>query len=635
VKKSARILVSIAACLSAALAFASCGSMPSAVKVSAAGAAPAAAEAAKRDAADEESPGEVPAPVLVPAPADSASGGLRGDSDAKDGFFTEAELDGKGALGEEGSLKMAKEAPGKPSSASPRRTSAKAESGLKAGYSDDNEQFNYYLKFLDDYGRGIDQYPLRVGERIVITVTDGEGKPVNGAAVTASANGKRLTSGRTYASGTFSLYPLEYADAGAYDVVVSQGSEKASARVERGGPRTVRIALKGKRVLPQKTPLDILFVIDTTGSMSEEIQRLKDTIEIISANVASVSPAPLVRFGMVLYRDKGDAYVTKVAPLTESLEEFQEALDWVEADGGGDGPEDLQSALSDAVKKIQWNRDGIRLAFVITDAEAHLDYGQSYTYAEAARDAKAMGVKIHTIGTGSLPLGGEYVLRQVAQYTQGRYIFLTYGEKGESEGGREASVSHHTGSNYQTDKLEAIVIRFAREELAFQSDVPVQAADDWFEAKKISGEERDDTLGKLFGQALRNLADYSSIRVGAGTKAAIAPIGFLEADKAALAGQAEYFSESLLLSASAGKAFTLVERKDLQKILAEQELQYSALADEKTAAKLGSLIGAEIRVTGQLYAKRDAFEVFLKLVRVETGEVLAVTKAKIAKELGL
>jgi Mg-chelatase subunit ChlD len=512
---------------------------------------------------------------------------------------------------------------------------APAESGLKAGFSDDNEQFNYFIKFLDQYGSAVDQYPLRIGERILLKVLDSKGRPVANADVAVTAGGKPVTAGKTYASGIFSLYPKEYPDASSYKAEVSYNGSRTTVPIDREGPRSVTVALQGERKLPAAIPIDLLFVLDTTGSMGEEIERLRDTLEIINANVGAVAPKPLVRFGLVLYRDKEDAYVTRVSPFTSDLEAFQKQLDWVEADGGGDTPEDLQSALSDAMKKMDWNADGIRLAFVITDAPPHLDYGQSYTYAEAAKDAKARAIKIHTVGSGGLPLQGEYALRQISQFTQGRYIFLTYGEKGESAGGAEASVSHHTGTNFQTDKLEAIIIRFAREELALQSDAPIVAPDDYFDAKKTAGEDRGETLQKLFAQALRNLADYSTISVGDKTQAAIAPIGFAEADKAVLAKQAEYFSESMLLSAASAKVFTIVERKDLQKILEEQEFQYSALADEKTAAKLGSLLGAQVIVTGQLFAKADTYEVFLKLLRVETGEVLSVTKAKLDKGLGL
>jgi hypothetical protein len=136
---------------------------------------------------------------------------------------------------------------------------------------------------------------------------------------------------------------------------------------------------------------------------------------------------------------------------------------------------------------VSWNRDGIRLAFVITDAPAHLDeYGPSYTYVDAVHDARKLGIKFFSVGTGGLPLEGELVLRQVAQYTYGKYIFLTYGESGESEGGAPGSVSHHTGANFRTDKLETIIIRFAKEELAFLTNQPLQESEDYFQANRVA-----------------------------------------------------------------------------------------------------------------------------------------------------
>ena len=127
---------------------------------------------------------------------------------------------------------------------------------------------------------------------------------------------------------------------------------------------------------------------------------------------------------------------------------------------------------------MSWNRNGIRLAFIVTDAPPHLDYGQQYTYVEAVHDARSAGIKLFSVGTGGLDLAGEYVLRQISQYSGAKYIFLTYGETGESEGGAPGSVSHHTGANYQTDKLEAIIIRFAKEELANVMGQPLEGEED-------------------------------------------------------------------------------------------------------------------------------------------------------------
>ena len=347
---------------------------------------------------------------------------------------------------------------------------------------------------------------------------------------------------------------------------------------------------------------------------------------------------------MVLYRDQGDEYDTKVVPFTADLGKFQKALDEVSADGGGDEPEDLQSALHDAITQMKWNTDGIRLGFIVTDASPHLDYGQESTYAVSAREAKAKGIKIFSIGAGGLPLEGEYPLRQIAQYTQGKYIFLTYGEKGEAAGGKEGSVSHHTGSNFATDKLEAIVIKFVRDDIARQSDKPIEADDTYSDARKIESETREDTLSKLFTQALQDLSDYSSLRLAPESKLAVMPLAVAqgsgeetpkEGSVDGASAQAEYFGSQLSLAASRSKLFTIVERGNLQAILGELELQLSGLADEGNAAKAGKLLGADFLLTGTVFRASGRYELFLKLLRVETAEVLAATKARLDLKLGL
>jgi len=337
---------------------------------------------------------------------------------------------------------------------------------------------------------------------------------------------------------------------------------------------------------------------------------------------------------MVLYKDVNDEYVTKTVPFTSDLPAFQRELDKVTASGGGDTPEDLQAALLDAMQVMRWNPNGIRLAFVITDAESHLDYGQTYTYIKAATEARQRAIKIHTIGTGGLPLAGEYQLRQLSQLTDARYIFLTYGERGESDGGKPGSVSHHTGDNYQTDKLEAIIIRFVKEEVAWLSEIPPHIDNDYFQADSLADETRDETLTKLFDQAVSNLLDYSSYRISAATTCAVLPIVVADGSSSLMA-TAEYFSARLLLSAGGSRRFRLVERDRLQDILKELELQLSGLFDEATIGRLGEFLGAELLISGTLYRRADSYELFLRLVRVSTAEVLAITRAVLDPKLGL
>jgi Mg-chelatase subunit ChlD len=579
----------------------------------------------------------------------AASGEDSSDIKTKEGLAGKDEEAAAAAESGEGAKKTGLSEPEEPSGVEPevgarseaaesrsRATSVSrtSTSGLKASFADDNKQFNYFMSFLKQYDH-VEHYSMNVQERLIFTVTDAGGKSLPNTTVRVYAGSGLLEEGKTYADGTYLFFPSEHAENfSSYRVRVSYNQNVSESLVARDGSRRVAFSFNQRRPDYRNVALDILFILDTTGSMGEEIERLKTTIEIINLNLISLSSAPRLRFGMVLYKDRGDEeYVTRVVPLTSNLEEFREHLDHVYAAGGGDTPEDLQSALEDAMKRIQWNKDGIRLGFIITDAPPHLStYRAKYTYVDASKDARRGAIKLFSVGTGGLNLMGEYILRQISQYTYAKYIFLTYGETGESEGGAPGSVSHHTGANYQTDRLEAIVIRFAKEELSHLTDQPLEEGEEYFQAVRIDEEKREETLQKLFALNLSQLADYSTYRLREGTPTAALPI---VPSEASLNLNAEYFYDQLTQSLAQNPIFRGVERKDFQKILAELEFGLSDLADESKAPRIGSMLGAQILVTGKLYQRAKTYELFMKLLRVETGEILSASIAKIDVKLGL
>ena len=96
----------------------------------------------------------------------------------------------------------------------------------------------------------------------------------------------------------------------------------------------------------QKQPaVEMVFALDTTSSMGGMIDGAKRRIWGI-VNAIMKSPCrPAVRVGLVVYRDRGDEYVTRVLPLTSDLDLVYTTLMEARADGGGDTPEDVQSAL--------------------------------------------------------------------------------------------------------------------------------------------------------------------------------------------------------------------------------------------------------------------------------------------------
>ncbi len=505
--------------------------------------------------------------------------------------------------------------------------------GLKAGFVDDNKQYNYFLGFLDEYKRRVEHHPIDVQERIILKVVDHIDKPLPNAKVQVFAENELLEEGLSYADGSYLFFPSMYfKKLTQFDAVITYQQTENNFAINRTGKRHLDLKFEDlHKFNPQNIPLDILFIFDTTGSMKEEIKQLKETIELINLNLASISPKPDIRFGMVLYKDKKDTYITRKIPFTDNLENFQTELNKVNAAGGGDNPEDLQSALKVSMTEMDWREDGIKLGFIITDAPPHLDYEQTYTYKDAVDEAKQNGIKIFSIGTGGLDIKGEYILRQISQYTYANYVFLTYGEKGDSEGGAPGSVSHHVGANYETDKLEAIIIQLVKKELNFYLDKPI-AEDEYISAVKIEHEDKSETLDKLFSLAISQLVDYSSISIPNGVPAVISPILQVNSSQTELA---EYFTTNLMYAFSMNETFRAIERDDIPLILDELKLQLDNLFNLDEAARLGEFIGVKMMILGKLYTKEDNFELFLKLLNVETAEVLSVTKTVIDKELGI
>src|SRR5690242_10859635 len=123
---------------------------------------------------------------------------------------------------------------------------------------------------------------------------------------------------------------------------------------------------------PQQTRprIDVVFVLDTTGSMGGLIEGAKQKIFSIASRIAQGKPTPRVRVGLVAYRDVGDAYVTKRYELTEDLDGIFTHLRQLGADGGGDTPEHVGRGLGEAVSKLSWDpsREAMKLIFLVGDA---------------------------------------------------------------------------------------------------------------------------------------------------------------------------------------------------------------------------------------------------------------------------
>jgi Mg-chelatase subunit ChlD len=177
------------------------------------------------------------------------------------------------------------------------------------------------------------------------------------------------------------------------------------------------------RVITSTRPrVDVVFVLDTTGSMSGLIQTAKEKIWSIATTMASAQPTPEIRIGLVAYRDRGDDYVTKIVDLSSDLDSVYATLMDFQAGGGGDGPESVNKALYDAVHSMSWSNgeQAYQTIFLVGDAPPHTDY-QEVQYPAIVASANEKGIVINTIQCGEHPVTVE-PWTQIARLGQGRFF---------------------------------------------------------------------------------------------------------------------------------------------------------------------------------------------------------------------
>ena len=173
--------------------------------------------------------------------------------------------------------------------------------------------------------------------------------------------------------------------------------------------------------------IEVVFALDTTGSMSALIQASKEKIWSIASSMAQAEQAPEIRMGLVAYRDRGDDYVTRVSDLSSDLDSMFATLMDYQAQGGGDGPESVNKALYDAVHEMSWSQDqnAYQVIFLVGDAPPHMDYQDEVQYPKIIAEAKRKGILINTIQAGNSS-GTAHQWQRIASLGAGEFFRVEY-----------------------------------------------------------------------------------------------------------------------------------------------------------------------------------------------------------------
>lgn len=291
-----------------------------------------------------------------------------------------------------------------------------------------------------------------------------EGAPVVDVGLELYGNGgeEPLWRGRTDAAGRGDLFAGYVGE----DCASEEASPTASSLLVRGSGGDVLwegTPLLGDEPLfvtieslqPADYILDLMFLVDTTGSMSDELRYLSAEIDDVIDRVRDGADANLeIRVSLGFYRDVGDEYVVQMFEFTTDIDQALSTLSMQTADGGGDYPEAVHSALAEAVHEQSWSESATaRLLFLVLDAPPHDDADVKEQLSTSIPAAAAKGIRIIPLASSGYDELTEYLTRAWAIATGGTFLFLT-DDSGIGNSHREPTIGDH-----QVELLNNLLVR--------------------------------------------------------------------------------------------------------------------------------------------------------------------------------
>jgi hypothetical protein len=170
--------------------------------------------------------------------------------------------------------------------------------------------------------------------------------------------------------------------------------------------------------------IDVVFAIDTTGSMASLIDGARRTVWGIADHIRRTDPAADLRIGLVAYRDNDPAatepeeYLTKPFALTSDLDAVYAELSSYTAGGGWTEPENVDAGVLDA-SRMAWRPQATKLVFVVGDAPP-ASRGDVPTFDVTVADMARRGIVVNAIRVGTRPLA-EQPFRTIATIGKGDY----------------------------------------------------------------------------------------------------------------------------------------------------------------------------------------------------------------------
>lgn len=310
-------------------------------------------------------------------------------------------------------------------------------------------------KHMNDY------WGFGKGERIAIRVDNGR-DPIPDAVVRLYDKEKKLLwTARTDNFGRAELFTgLSKKDGEApYEVVVASGGKESRLggidpsreQSPSESPLVVRLGVPA----PALKMVDLMFMVDATGSMGDELTYIKSELQSVIDRVREeMGEEFVIRLSTNVYRDKGDEYIVRSHAFDAEIESAAEFLRNQSANGGGDTPEAVEAALEDAVRNHEWSGEAqSRFLFFVLDAPPHYRADIVARIGELTREASEKGIRIIGVSSSGVDKETEFLMRNLGVHTGGTYVFLT-----DDSGIGESHIEPTIGS-YAVEYLDDLIVR--------------------------------------------------------------------------------------------------------------------------------------------------------------------------------
>jgi hypothetical protein len=326
---------------------------------------------------------------------------------------------------------------------------------ITAGEWNDLSNWSFWENVInsDDYKSMPEYWSFYSNHRISVAVTDNNSRPVANAKVTLTNRGNAICTVRTDNSGHAELWTGLFQNSANIDysalrLIANDVESKQPVKPYSEGINQITIPSRnaGNRI-------EIAFMVDATGSMCDELEYLKTELIDVTGRVKNGNSDISIYTSAVFYRDEGDEYITKISNFTDDIYTTINFINLQNADGGGDFPEAVHTALEKSVNELQWtNNSKTRLLFILLDAPPHYDNAIINSLHISITKAMEKGIKIIPITASGIDKETEFLMRFIAIATNGTYVFIT------DHSGVGNEHLKPTIGEYQVEKLNDLMV---------------------------------------------------------------------------------------------------------------------------------------------------------------------------------